>query len=254
MADLIPDVSTTVPVVSPDAVTPVVAIRNVENQMAALQTVGTPLVVANEVAPQTTAVAPAVSPEELLKNNPDLQAYLNKITGDARKEGREKGKKDVLDSAGVDDPAKIKALFDAERVRQEAEMTAIQRFEAQLALLATEKQGLADQVVATQAQMRNTLLKGEIDKQAVIHNFIDVFDLKSRLDNAAVDIDLETGNVTGVAEQAKTIAVASKHLIKQPTPTVISATHVPATPKPASAQSQSAATDDEKRRKAWKPR
>lgn len=244
--DTNPDVGTSVPVATP-AETPVVAPPAVP--VAPAKPVDVPAPPPVQAAP-VMPVAPALSIEDQLKSNPDYQAYLDKVAGNVRKETREKARKDFLAELGADDLAKVKAALDAERARQEAEMTEAQRLQAQIEALNAEKQALAAREQATQERMKHTLLATEVEKQARVFKFIDPFDLKSRIDLTAVEIDLETGVVSGVAEQAKAIAAKAKHLIEHPS----SPNPAPPTPQPASPQAQAAATVEEKRRKAWRPR
>lgn len=212
-----------------------------------------PVVIPPVIPPIVAPEAPRLSAEDVLRNNPELQAFVNKITGDARKEGREKGKKELLDAVGVSDTESIKSLLDQERIRKEAEMTEQQRLQSQIDALKIERDTATQHAQTTQDRMKRTLLDGEISKQAREHKFIDVFDLKSRLDTTTIDIDLETGSVTGVDVQATAIAKNVKHLIEQSTP-IYTPNPVPPTPQPPSTKVQADADENERRKNTWRPR
>jgi hypothetical protein len=188
---------------------------------------------------------------DLTRDYPELQDYLNSKIGEARKDGREKGKADLLKTIGVDDPAVVKDLLQAEQARKEAEMSALEKLETKIAQLQKEKEKAEQARQDFETKTRKALIHSEVQSMARDLSFNDADDLARLLDYEKVEVDLETNAVEGIKEQAKLIAKQKPYLIKQ----VSQKPNVPATPQPANTETQEKVKQDQaKSSRTWKPK
>lgn len=227
-----------------------------------VETPETPTTPATTATAATSTETPATTPEaknetaqpvtvqDLLAQRPDLQSFLNSKIGEARKQGRESGKADLLKSLGTEDQNDLKAIIEAEKARKEAEMTEVQRLEEKIKALETERDTAKQEREAYEERTRKALIQTEIREQARELNFNDIDDLVRLLDYKEVTVDLEESTVSGIKEQAKALAKQKPYLIKA---TTAKPNPAPATPQPATTDAKEKAKKEQNKDKAWKP-
>jgi cell division septation protein DedD len=188
--------------------------------------------------------------QDLLEQYPELQTFLNSKIGEARKQGRENGKADLLKSLGTEDANALKSIIEAEKARKEAEMTEVERLNEKIKTLESERDAAQQERQNYEDRTRKALIQTEIREQVRELNFNDVDDLVRLLDYTEVTVDLEESTVAGIKEQAKALAKSKPYLIKS---TVQKPNPVQPTPQPATTQAREQAKKDKDKDKAWKP-
>lgn len=147
------------------------------------------------------------------------QADLDRVAGQARKEGRSTAMSDLLKQLGVEKLEDAQAIVEATRKAKEAEQSEADKLKAQVAqaeqkATAAEtraRTALVDATIKTGA-MRLTV-KDKDGKESVIRarNPETVLRL---VDRKAVEVDLETGAVTGAAEALAALAASDAYLFE----------------------------------------
>lgn len=94
------------------------------------------------------------------------QAELDKLIGQRAQRAKEAAVKELLEKLGVEDPDKLEALVGAEKKRQEAEMSEVEKANKALEKQQTEAQQLRMQLEALQAQRNQDRLRFAITNAA----------------------------------------------------------------------------------------
>ncbi len=182
----------------------------------------------------------------VLRDHPEFQSWLDQKMAEARKQGRSSKEKDLLNEFGVDDKAKVKALIDAERERQNAEMSEIERLQATLKEF-EQKVALVEQQKAEAAtRLIEERINAAIRDAAHTHGIRpDDALLFIKRDGIVVGDD---GTIRGVDQQVRSL-LADKPYLK-----IESRNAPPPTPNPASDSAKSDGKKTEARQNTWKPR
>jgi hypothetical protein len=174
------------------------------------------------------------------------QEELNRIAGNARKEGRQTAMSEVLKALGVEKVEDAQAIVAAHKQAQESQQTEAQKLQAKADAAekkAQEAEGLARRALVDTAiklgAMRLTVKQGEAEQVLRARNPELLLQVIGRAD---LQVDLASGQVTGVSEALTKLATSDPYLFEveggqaqTQTQTPAGGT-VPETPAPGSGQ------------------